>query len=133
MKVDFPTLMSMPVALEEILRISSNVRKSLTEPEQNIKMSSMKSKCEMLRFCASCSPVKLPNLIASLRARLRPSATNRNKSGDNGKPCRSPRSAWKKGEAAPLIRTEKETVVKQLIIHMINAISKPRCVNRKRI
>jgi len=128
MTVDFPTLMSMPVALEKSLRISSKAHKSLAEPEQKINMSSTKSKCEMWRFCASCSPVKLPSLIASLSARLRPSATKRNKRGDSGQPCRSPRSAWKNGEAALLIRTEKEIVVIQLRIHVINAILKPRCV-----
>ena len=130
--MDFQTLMSMPVALEKSVRISSKSHKSLTKPEQKIKMSSTKSKCEMWRFYASCSPVKLPSLIASLSARLRPSATKRNKRGDSGQPCQSPRSAWKNGEAAPLIRTEKEIVVIQLRIHLINAMSKPRCIKIKR-
>jgi len=50
------------------------------------------------------------------------------RSGDDGKTCLTPISAVKKEEAAPLIKIEKDTEVKQDIVQFVKAIPKSRCI-----
>jgi len=57
---------------------------------------------------------------------LTPSTTNRKRRGDRGQPYLIPLSAWKKGDVAPLISTEKDIIVMQVITHLIKAISNPK-------
>ena len=82
-------------------------------------MSSTNSKCVMFRFVAILIPSNNSLLFASRIALLKPSATSKKSRGDRGQPCLNPRSAWKKGEAAPLMRTAKEAVVIHAKIHFI--------------
>ena len=73
-----------------------------------MRMSSTNSKCVMLVFVVILRPSNNPLLFASRIALLNPSATSRKSRGDSGQPCLIPLSAWKKGEAAPFMRTAKE-------------------------
>ena len=76
-----------------------------------MRMSSTNSKCVMLVFVIIPSPSNNPLLFASRIALLKPSTTSKKSRGDRGQPCLNPYSAWKKGEAAPLMRTAKEAIV----------------------
>ena len=58
-------------------------------------------------------------LFASRIALLKPSATSKKSRRERGQPCLDPHSAWKKGDAAPLMRTAKEVVVIHAKIHFI--------------
>jgi len=57
---------------------------------------------------------------ASLRILLSLSTTKIKRSGDNGYPYLIPLLGLKKGEAAPLISTIKETDLMQPIMHITN-------------
>ena len=73
----------------------------------------------MLVFVVILRPSNNPLLFASRIALLNPSATSRKSRGDSGKPCLRPLSSWKKGEAAPFMRTAKEAVVMHAKIHFM--------------
>ena len=74
-------------------------------------MSSTNNKCVMFKFVVILIPSNSPLLFASRIALLKPSATSKKSRGERGHPCLNPCSAWKKGDAAPLMRTAKEAVV----------------------
>ena len=82
-------------------------------------MSSTNNKCVMLKFVVILIPSNNPLLFASRIALLKPSTTSKKSRGDRGKPCLNPCSAWKKGEAAPLMRNTKEAVVIHAKIHFM--------------
>ena len=73
----------------------------------------------MLKFVVILIPSNSPLLFTSRIALLKPSATSKKSRGDRGQPCLNPRSTWKKGEVAPLMRTAKETVVMHAKIHFM--------------
>jgi hypothetical protein len=75
-------------------------------------------------------PWKSPEVMAELKALLKPSATRRKSRGERGHPCLRPLSEEKKGEVAPLIKTAKVTEEIQAIIHLMKGTSNPRCVRR---
>jgi hypothetical protein len=52
--------------------------------------------------------------------------TKRKSKGERGQPCLRPLSEWKKGEAKPLIRTTKESVVRKIMIHLMNGTANPK-------
>ena len=82
-------------------------------------MSYTNSRCVMFRFVAILIPLNSPLLFASRMALLKPSATSKKSKGERGQPYLNPLSAWKKGDATPLMRTAKETVVIHAKIHFI--------------
>ena len=82
-------------------------------------MSSTNNRCVMLKFVVILIPSNSPLLFASRIALLKPSATSKKSRGDRGQPCLNPLSAWKNGEAAPLMRTTKEAVVMHAKIHFM--------------
>lgn len=53
---------------------------------------------------------------------------SKNRSGGNGHPFLKPLLEWKKGEAALLTKTLYDTLVIQLIIHLMNSKGKPMYV-----
>ena len=71
-------------------------------------------------------PFKVPWIFSTLKYILKPSATSMKSKGYKWQPCQIPLLAWKKGNATPLIRTESDTIVIKLMIHMIKAIPKQR-------
>ena len=75
-----------------------------------MRMSSTNSKCVMFRFVAILIPSNSPLLLASRMALLRPFSTSKKSIGERGHPYLNPHLAWKKGDAAPLMRTAKEAV-----------------------
>jgi len=79
-----------------------------------------------LRVGEISSPLKSPNLLASPISQLSLSTTGKKRRGDKGQPCLRPRSAWKKGDADPLIRTAKETFVIQPITQFMKGNAKPK-------
>ena len=84
-----------------------------------MRMSSTKSKCVMFMFVAILNPSNSPLLLASRMALLRPFESSKKSRGERGHPCLNPCLAWKKWDAAPLMRTAKEAVVIQAKIHFI--------------
>ena len=93
---------------------------SLIESLQKLRMSSTNNKCVMFKFVVILIPSNSPLLFASRIALLKPSATRRKSRGERGQPYLNPRSAWKKVDVAPLMRTAKEVVEMHAIIHLIN-------------
>ena len=73
----------------------------------------------MLEFVVILIPSNNPLLFASRIALLKPSTTSKKSRGERGQPYLNPRSAWKKGDAAPLMRAAKEAVVIHAKIHFI--------------
>ena len=82
-------------------------------------MSSTNNKCVILKFVVIMIHSNNPLLFASRIALLKPSTTSKKSRGDRGQPCLNPRSAWKKGEAAPLMRTAKEVVAMHAKIYFM--------------
>ena len=99
------------MALQNRIRIFESLSASLIESLQKIRMSSTNNKCVMFRFVAILIPSNSPLLLASRMALLRPFSTSKKSRRERGQPCLDPHSAWKKGDAAPLMRTAKEVVV----------------------
>jgi hypothetical protein len=123
----------MPIACLKRVRPSHSFSISHLDPSQKIKMSSTKSKWEIYKPDEILMPLKFPADFASIKKRLRHSATKRKRSGDRGHPCLTPLSSLKNEEVEPLIKMEKETEDRHPIIQFVKATPKPRCINNIRI
>jgi hypothetical protein len=123
---DFPSFITILVALEKRLKMFFRVSASVLEPVLKISISSTKRRCVTWREGEILIPEKDPVRFSSESALLSPSATRRKSSGESGQPCLKPLSERKKGEVDPFISTEKETVVIQHIIHLTKETENPK-------
>lgn len=69
---------------------------------------------------------KKPNYVAFDIMILKPSATIRNRKGDNGSPCLRLRLRWNSLEGLPLTRTEDDAIDTHSITHFLHNPSKPK-------
>jgi len=127
-RVDFPSFIIIPVALEKSFTVLFRVSASPFVPDVKMRISSTKRRCVICRLLEILMPGKEPERFFAARALLRPSTTRRKSSGERGHPCLKPLSGLKKVVAEPFMSTEKDTIVMQHIIHLIKGTVKARCV-----
>ena len=124
--VDFCKFICIPLATLKRVMPLCRQSTSLLDPLQKSRMSSTKRRCVSCNVGANSSLVRSPLWTASIRNRLRPSATKRKISGESGHPYCNPLSALKKGEVSPFMRTAKDAVEMHPITHRTNVASNPR-------
>ena len=117
--VDFASFKTMPVAFRKMPRERCNEVVSQIAPFRRINTSSTNSKWVRVHSSVIFIPLIHLCLQFSLMVRLRPSMMRRNSNGESGHPFLSPLSAWKNGEAKPLISTLKDTFMIQQRIHLM--------------
>ena len=84
MIIDFAEFSSIPIALQNNVKISLKVVESFRDPFRKIRISSTKRRREIIILSLILTPRSEPFFLAVEMSLLRPSITRRNKRGERG-------------------------------------------------